>query len=166
MSHARCPSVEIIEIKDTGKGDDEDSMEFMLKDTDASVANALRRTIIADVQTMAIDLIEIENNTSVLTDEFIAHRMGLIPLVSKKVDDFQDNRECTMCSKYCSYCSVEFRLCVMCHDDNPKDVTSNDLYAQDVEQGVVPVGSRAEAMDQEDDYVQEDSEQGILIVKL
>lgn len=122
--HARMPSVEIIDLKD-------DFMEFMLSDTDASVANALRRTIIADIPTLAIDLVEIENNTSVLTDEFLAHRLGLIPLVSSKVDDFQDNRECTMCAKSCHYCSVEFRLAVTCTDDTPLDVTSKHLFTQD-----------------------------------
>ena len=81
MPHPRSPEFEILELK-------EDSMTFLLTKTDISVANALRRIMIAEVPTMAIDLVEFENNTSPLIDEFIAHRLGLIPLTSSHQDRF------------------------------------------------------------------------------
>jgi DNA-directed RNA polymerase II subunit RPB3 len=85
MPQPRQPQIEILELKD-------DSISFILSKTDLSVANALRRIMIAEVPTIAIDLVEFDNNTSVLHDEFIAHRLGLIPLISSKVERFNYTR--------------------------------------------------------------------------
>lgn len=51
-----------------------------LEDCPAEYANALRRTILDEVPTMAIDEVEIRKNSSVLYDEMIALRMGLLAL--------------------------------------------------------------------------------------
>ncbi len=57
-------------------------MEFDLIGVDASVANALRRIMIGEVPTMAVENVYIYNNTSVMHDEILAHRLGLIPILA------------------------------------------------------------------------------------
>lgn len=59
--------------------------DFILSNVSLSFANALRRVIIAEVPTVAIDTVEIMNNTTVLPDEMLAHRLGMIPLISTGV---------------------------------------------------------------------------------
>jgi DNA-directed RNA polymerases I and III subunit RPAC1 len=55
-------------------------MEFDLIGVDASIANAFRRILIAEVPTMAIETVYVFNNTSVIQDEVLSHRLGLIPI--------------------------------------------------------------------------------------
>lgn len=132
VSYQRFPRIKLREIKD-------DFVKFELRDTDASIANALRRVMIAEVPTIAIDLVEIEVNSSVLNDEFIAHRLGLIPLTSDRAMSMRFSRDCDACDGdgQCEYCSVEFHLRAKCINDQTLDVTSRDLISSDP--SVVPV---------------------------
>lgn len=112
-----------------------DYCEFVLSGTDCSVANAMRRVMVADVPTFAIELVEIEANTTVLNDEFIAHRLGLIPLESYHVDlarsVYENEDECT---------EIELQLNVFCTSDETIDVTSNDIILDPLHAEVKPVG--------------------------
>ncbi len=53
---------------------------------DESVANAIRRYL-NHVPVLAIDEVEIIKNGSALYDEIVAHRLGLVPIVSEKVGE-------------------------------------------------------------------------------
>lgn len=75
---------------------------------------------------MAFDFVDIHENSSVLDDEFIAHRLGLIPLISKNVDDFTYARDCT-CEEGCMNCRVEFTLFADNTGNEPILVTQHDL---------------------------------------
>jgi len=140
MPYSRQPSIEILELK-------EDSITFILSKTDLSIANALRRIMISEVPTVAIDLVEIEENTSVLNDEFIAHRLGLIPLRCEEIEKFKFTRDCS-CTIGCPECTVNFSLDVLCTGDQTLDVTSQNLNCESSKVGPA------------------DYDKGILIVKL
>ncbi|KAI2623573.1 DNA-directed RNA polymerase [Hypomontagnella submonticulosa] len=58
--------------------------QFSLIGVDASIANAFRRILIAEIPTLAIDTVYVNNNTSVIQDEVLAHRLGLIPFTGGK----------------------------------------------------------------------------------
>ena len=53
---------------------------FSLIGVDASIANAFRRILLAEIPTLAIEDVFIFTNTSIIQDEVLAHRLGLIPL--------------------------------------------------------------------------------------
>lgn len=134
MPHQRFPKVEILSIQPH-------EIKFVLSETDTSMANALRRIMIAEVPTLAIDLVEFHDNTTVLNDEYIAHRLGLIPIRYQPIDSlkgcdcsdiFVSHREC-VCYDSCTRCSVEFNLDVSYNvtgDEEvlaPLTVSSRDL---------------------------------------
>lgn len=67
-------------INITRKSEDGNEIEFDMVGIDPPLANAFRRILIAEVPTMAIDQIRIWQNTSVIVDEVLANRIGLIPI--------------------------------------------------------------------------------------
>ncbi|NJE42681.1 DNA-directed RNA polymerase subunit D [Thermococcus sp. GR6] len=60
----------------------EDSIKFIVEGIDVPFANALRRTILAEVPTFAVDEVEFFENDSALFDEIVAHRLAMIPLTT------------------------------------------------------------------------------------
>ncbi|MCJ1482394.1 DNA-directed RNA polymerases I and III subunit RPAC1 [Schaereria dolodes] len=53
---------------------------FSLIGIDASIANAFRRILLAEIPTLAIEHVFVKNNTCIVQDEVLAHRLGLVPL--------------------------------------------------------------------------------------
>lgn len=58
----------------------QDELVFELIGCDTSFANALRRILLAEVPTVALEHVYMWNNTSLIHDEVLAHRLGLVPL--------------------------------------------------------------------------------------
>ena len=105
-----------------------DCIKFVLTNCDVSLANSLRRILIAEVPTMAIDLVNIDMNSSALHDEFLAHRLGLIPLISSSIDQYIYSKDCECLPHlHCEKCKVFYELKVRCDTDEILEVTSKDL---------------------------------------
>jgi len=171
----RMPLVEVTHV-------DDELCRFTLSKTDVSVANAVRRIMYAEVPIMAIEIVNVEHNSSPLFDEFIAHRMGLMPLSSHGVGDlkgdggFIEHSKCD-CFEGCRECSVEFKLDVINDGSGILNVTHFDLVPtgrwikdsegqiiKDVppEHEVLPCPFANPKLDRDEDAKQN----GILVVKL
>jgi DNA-directed RNA polymerase subunit D len=92
--------------------------------------NAIRRLSISEVPTLSIDDVVILENSSVMHDEAIAHRLGLIPLRTD-LKRFVMPHDCDCKSTLgCSKCRV---LLVLDAEANEKTkvVTSEELLSED-----------------------------------
>ncbi|MGQ9588006.1 MAG: DNA-directed RNA polymerase subunit D [Thermoplasmata archaeon] len=108
--------------------------ELVISDTNPSFANALRRTILADVPKMAIDNVEFHlgpimdekgqayESVSPLFDEIVAHRLGMIP-VPTDLEAFNFRSKCTCGGEGCPSCTIMYSL----NKKGPCTVYSGDL---------------------------------------
>lgn len=82
---------------------------------------------------MAVEFVKVTENTSPLCDEQIAHRLGLIPMTSSQVGDFNFPENCMCSEQYetCPLCSVKYVLNVENKNKEPLSVTTKDLILVD-----------------------------------
>lgn len=110
-----------IEIR---KQDDEKAI-FVVDGVDDTFINTIRRICLVEIPTLAIEDVNIYKNDAKMFDEVLAHRLGLIPIVTNK-DSYVLKEECD-CESGCSNCSVSFLL----KEKGPKIVYSKDLKSDD-----------------------------------
>lgn len=125
------PSVELLE-----KVDERISVKF--KNVPREYVNALRRLAISEVPTLAIDDVVMIDNSSVVHDEAVAHRLGMIPLrTDLKRFVMPHNCDCKS-TLGCSKCRV---LLVLDSEatERTRIVTSGELKSEDEE--VKPVSN-------------------------
>jgi DNA-directed RNA polymerase subunit D len=96
------------------------------------MANALRRTVISDIPVMAIEEVTFQDNSSILNDEVLAHRLGLLPLKTD-LKTYNTKSECTCKGKGCGKCTAILTLDIQ----GPKTVYAEDLKPTDPE--ITPV---------------------------
>jgi len=73
---------------------DDRSARVLIRGLTPAFANGIRRAMIADVPTFSIDTVRFVENSSVMFDEMIGLRLGLIPLKTP-LDDFEVGDEVT-----------------------------------------------------------------------
>jgi len=95
---------------------DAEEIVFDLVGAEPPLANALRRILIAEIPTMAIEKVEMWQNTSVIPDENLAHRMGLIPIaVDPRIFEYKTSAA----KPYDATNSLRFNLHIECTKKNP-----------------------------------------------
>jgi len=105
-------------------------MSVKLKGVHLQYANALRRICLNGVPIFAIDTVDVIENSSVLADEGVAHRLGLIPLTTDTTR-FVEPSKCECHSESgCSNCRV--LLMIDSGDtDSTRTISSNELTSED-----------------------------------
>ena len=109
---------------------DNQKIAVKLKGMSLQYANALRRVCLNGVPVFAVDTVDIIENSSVLPDEGLAHRLGLIPITTD-LSRFNEPSKCECQSETgCSNCKVMLIL-----DSGDSEVTrtvlSNELSSED-----------------------------------
>ena len=135
--HQDLSSLEVIS-KDNQK------IAVKLKGIPLQYANALRRVCLNGVPVFAIDTVDIIENSSVLADEGLAHRLGLIPLKTD-LSRFNEPDKCDCHSESgCSNCKV---MLVLDSGDSAvtRTILSNELSSED--ESVKPISDKIQIVE-------------------
>ncbi len=98
-----------MEVRVLENDKEEGKLTFLLKDSTPVFANTLRRLMIDEVPTMAIEDIDFSKNNTILYDEMVAHRMGLIPLKTD-LKSYNLPGKCKCEGKGCNRCQLKMVL--------------------------------------------------------
>jgi len=118
---------------------DDKNIRLLIRGVDVPFINALRRMVIAEVPCMAIDEVVVLENSSILQDEVIAHRLGLVPLKTD-LDGYNLPEECPCKSEFgCNLCRVTLTLDVE-SSEGTRTVYSGELKSENPD--IVPVSDK------------------------
>src|SRR3990167_7863048 len=117
----------IMEVRLLSQDKENNKLSFVLINITASFANILRRTIIEETPVMAIEEVEFRKNNSILYDEIIAHRLGLLPLTTD-LKSYNLPEECKCKGKGCARCQLKLTL----NAKGPCIVYASDMKTRDV----------------------------------
>jgi DNA-directed RNA polymerase subunit D len=118
---------------------DDKNLRLLIRGVDTPYINALRRTVLTEVPCMAIDEVVMIENSSILQDETIAHRLGLMPLKTD-LDSYNLPEECPCKSEFgCNLCRVTFTLDVEAKEGT-RSVYSSEFQSENP--NIMPVSGK------------------------
>jgi DNA-directed RNA polymerase subunit D len=130
--NSQLPSLEII-------SQDKQRMTVKMKGVPLQYANALRRICLNGVPVFAIDTVDVIDNSSVMSDEGIAHRLSMIP-IRTDLKRFAEPSKCSCKSIVgCSNCRVMLVIDAG-ESDTTRTILSNELSSED--ESVKPVSDK------------------------
>ena len=117
-------------------GNEDFELKFILRETTPAYTNTLRRIMLLDVPSLAIQKVIIRENNTAMFDEYIAHRLAMIPIWSD-IDYIETTDSCEFCGGEspdgCSHCSVELALLVETDENTERMVMSKEIISRDSE---------------------------------
>lgn len=117
----------------------EDTIRFLVDGVNAAFANSLRRTMVAEVPIMTVEDIFYFDNSSIVPDEVLAHRIGFVPLTTD-LDNYVLPEECDCEAELgCPKCRAGLTMDIEAKDDTVT-VYSGDLVPEDP--SIAPVSKR------------------------
>lgn len=105
---------------------EDNKMKFLIEGTTPSFINTIRRISTVEVPTMAIEEVAFTKNSSVLYDEMLALRLGLVPL-STDLKTYKKPADCKCEGKGCNACQAKLTLSAK----GPCIVYSGELKSKD-----------------------------------
>jgi DNA-directed RNA polymerase I and III subunit RPAC1 len=141
----------------------EEEIVFDISGIEPPLANALRRILISEIPTMAIETVNLYQNTSIIPDEVLSHRLGLIPLLVD-ANEFQYKKPS---EEFNEFNSFNFKIHIKCEknknfkkDPNEPEFINDQVFSSHLTW--VPIGNQAKRFHQPIAVVHDD----ILIAKL
>lgn len=116
----------MIEVRLLEHDKEKKKISFVLMNSTPSFANIIRRTIAEEVPVMAIEDVEFRKNNSILYDEIVALRLGLLPLTTD-LKSYNLPAECKCKGKGCARCQLKLTL----KAKGPGTVYASDMHTRD-----------------------------------
>lgn len=119
--------------------DDEEAI-FDVTGIDPPLANSLRRILISEIPTMAIEIVNVYQNTSVIPDEVLCHRLGLIPILAN-ANDFEYKKDS---EEFNESNSLHFKMHVKCErkrQDDKDEIVNEEVLSNKIVWN--PIGNQA-----------------------